>query len=378
MFNSIPVIELGNDTTVCFPDTLLLNGAYPGASYIWQNNSTDSVYSVSAQGLYYVEVTSLNCSFSDSIFVTVQQKPHAELGNDTLICPNTSFTKGTPVIGATYKWQDGNVNFFYDIYTSGKYWVEVKLGNCYNSDTIFVDSASPPIVDIGADTLLCVGDSFTMSSITPSSVYEWSTGSTDSVEIVGLPGSYWLDVSNVCGTVRDDVDLSFTTLPQIDLGEDTTVCMGDQFTLDAYWFNATDYLWFDGWSLPEYLVYEDGDYLVQVTNLCGSIEDTISFEFRHCECSLFIPNAFTPNGDGIDEDFGPVAHCELKAFQFTVFNRWGQEVFTTNDPEKKWDGTLNGEPLHFGVYSYALKYNYKKRGPKTDYQIKYGTVTLIR
>jgi gliding motility-associated-like protein len=378
LFNEIPVIDLGNDTTICYPDSLTLNASYPGANYLWQNNSTDSLFTVTSQGLYQAEVTSLNCSFTDSIFITVQPKPLADLGNDTIICPNTSFTKGNLVAGANYLWQDGNVNFFYDINSPGEYWVEVSKGSCINSDTIFVDSINLPLVYIGEDTLMCLGDSFTMSSTTPNSVYAWSTGSTDSIEVVGIPGVYWLDVTNICGTVRGEVELSYTTLPEIDLGEDTILCLGDQITLDAYWFNGTNYLWFDGWDSPEYLVYDDGDYLVQVTNLCGAIEDTISVEFRHCECDLFIPNAFTPNGDGIDEDFGPEAFCELKGYHFVVYNRWGQEVFNSNDPSERWDGNLNGEPLQFGLYSYMLRYNFEKRGPKSDYQVKFGTVKLIR
>lgn len=378
LFNSIPVIDLGADTIVCYPDTLLLNASYPGATYQWQDNSADSIFEVVAQGSYRVEVTSLNCSYTDSIFITIQQKPFANLGNDTIICPNTSFTKGTPVAGATFLWQDGNVNFFYDINQPGLYWVEVTKGNCINSDTVFVDSVFPPVVYLGEDTLLCVGDSIVLSAINANSVYEWSTGSTDSIETIGLPGDYWLDVTNVCGTVRDEITLEYTTLPDINLGPDSILCLGDQTTLDAYWFNATTYLWQDGWDLPEYLVYDDGDYLVQVTNLCGSIEDTINLEFRHCDCDLFIPNAFTPNDDGLDDEFGPVSYCELKAFQFTIYDRWGKEVFFTDEPELKWDGKLYGESLHTGVYSYILKYNFKKRGSKTDYQVINGVVTLIR
>ncbi|MFT4753114.1 MAG: gliding motility-associated-like protein [Salibacteraceae bacterium] len=377
-YNPIPVIDLGNDTIVCFPDSILLDASYVGASYVWQDNSVDSTFEVSTQGTYSVKVTSVNCVFSDTILVTLQAKPDANLGNDTLICPNTFFTKGNAVPGATYLWQDGSVNFFYDIFNSGVYWMEITTGNCVNSDTIFVDSARLPEVYIGADTLMCVGDSLTLSSTTLNSVYEWSTGSADSTETVGLSGTYWLNVTNVCGTIRDEIELAYTTLPLTNLGVDTVMCMGDRTVLDAYWFNATRYLWLDGSQEPEFLVYEDGDYLVNVTNLCGSIEDTISIEFRQCECDLFIPNAFTPNGDGLDETFGPVSYCELKAYNFYIFDRWGKEVFNSVNPSIHWDGRLNGELLHVGMYTYILKYNFKKIGPKTNYIIKYGTFTLIK
>ena len=377
-FNPLPIIDLGADTLVCYPDTIMLDASYPAATYVWHDNTTLSSHLAYSQGMYAVTLTNNNCTFKDSVYVTIEPKPMASLGNDTILCPNTSILKGNIVSGAGYLWQDGSVKAHYEIVNPGMYWVQVTKGNCVNSDTVVVDSAVYPTVYLGEDTLLCVGDIFSMSSTFPESNYLWSTGSSDSVLTVGTAGEYWVDVTNICGTVSDTLDLSYTTLPEINLGEDTIVCLGDVVTLDAYWFNATKYLWLDGSDFSSFDVYEEGQYLVNVTNMCGSVEDTIDIEYRHCDCDLFIPNAFTPNGDGLDEFFGPESYCVLKAYNFIIFDRWGKEVFNTLDPDQKWDGKLNGKNLPVGIYTYVLKYNFRKRGPKTDYEVKYGMVKLIR
>ncbi len=378
VFNTLPIIDLGPDTLICSPDVVLLDATYPNASYVWGDNSTAPTYLTGAAGNYSVTVTESNCTYKDSITISVEPKPLADLGADTVLCLGTSFTKGNVVSGAGYLWQDGAVTAFYQINTSGTYWVEVTKGLCKNSDTIWVDSATVPSVYLGEDTLLCVGDVMELSSMNSNSSYLWSTGSTDSSIWVSEPGEYWLDVSNICGTVRDEVELESVTLPQTDLGPDTTLCMGDVLDLEAYWYNASRYLWLDGSDLSYISVYEDGDYLVQVTNLCGAMEDTISVEFVQCDCNIYIPNAFTPNGDGLDEEFGPHSYCELKGYNFMVFNRWGMEMFNSIDPLEKWDGTFRGQPLAAGMYSYKLRYNFKKRGPKTDYKTLYGTVIILK
>lgn len=378
-FNPLPIIDLGPDTLICSPDVITLDATYPSATYLWNDNTTTvATYPTGAAGLYIVTVTENNCSFKDSILISVEPKPLADLGVDTILCSGTSFTKGNLVSGAGYLWQDGSVAAFYQINKSGQFWVEVTKGLCTNSDTLWVDTAIVPSVYLGEDTLLCVGDALEMSSINSNANYAWSTGATDSIIWVSEAGTYWLDVTNICGTVRDEIVLEAVTLPEVDFGPDTSLCMGDVLDLDAYWYNATRYLWLDGSDFSYLTVYEDGDYLVQVTNLCGAIEDTISVAFIQCECDIFIPNAFTPNGDGLDEDFGPFSSCVLKGYNFMVFDRWGMEMFNTLDPTQKWDGTYRREPLAAGVYSYKLRYNFEKRGPKTDYKTVYGTVTLIR
>ena len=87
--------------------------------------------------------------------------------------------------------------------------------------------------------------------------------------------------------------------------------------------------------------------------------------------SLYIPNTFTPNGDGLNDTFG-VAGEAIKDINIQIFNRWGQLIYETNDPEKGWDGRLNGEYVPAGAYVYYLKFD-----NVDDKFEKIGTVTVI-
>lgn len=91
-------------------------------------------------------------------------------------------------------------------------------------------------------------------------------------------------------------------------------------------------------------------------------------------CRLYVPNAFTPNGDGINESFGLSALCEFESYEMSVFNRWGQTVFQTSSPLKHWDGTSNGVLCGPDLYVYAIRYRLRSQ---TISQY-FGQVILIR
>tara|TARA_R110002050_G_scaffold221792_2_gene357659 strand:- start:15598 stop:18330 length:2733 start_codon:yes stop_codon:yes gene_type:complete len=376
-FNPIPEINLGVDTVICFPDTLKLNANYAGSSYLWQDNTTSSNFNVFTQGTYFVKVTRLNCVFSDTIHIIVEPKPDADLGGDTIICVGKTFILNSTAHGASFLWQDGSTNAYNQVLNAGKYWIEVTKGNCFNTDTIQVVHEDKPTINLGNDTIVCEGDSIDLWVNAPLATYLWNTGDTDSLITVNSAGAYWVKATNACGTARSNVNITYSTPPLTDLGQDRKACIGDVITLAADWPNSS-YLWSDGSVEPFYNVHEKGIYQVSVTNKCGTTSDTILFEFKDCDCALFIPNAFTPNSDQLDDTFAPVANCELKGYSISIYDRWGVLVFETTDPTISWDGTLNGKFLEPGLFHYIIKFNFKKDGKRKDFQISHGSVLLIR
>lgn len=107
-YNPLPTVDLGPDTMLCTGSTLNLSTFGPGYSYLWQDGSTASSFTVNAPGLYWAEVTLNNCSFRDSIQVGYKPLPMVSLGNDTAICAGSTLTLDASVPGATYLWQDGS------------------------------------------------------------------------------------------------------------------------------------------------------------------------------------------------------------------------------------------------------------------------------
>ena len=91
------------------------------------------------------------------------------------------------------------------------------------------------------------------------------------------------------------------------------------------------------------------------------------------EGSLYIPNAFTPNGDGINDFFGPEA-IDVSKYSLKIFNRWGEIIFTSNNLKNGWDGTFKGKTVQNDVYVYQL--NYEFNTGKTGNVV--GRVTLIQ
>ena len=127
---------------------------------------------------------------------------------------------------------------------------------------------------------------------------------------------------------------------------------------------------------PSHIFSEAGTYTVQaiVNADCGI--DTIEQEIRvvDCNCNVYIPNAFSPNGDGSNDFFSPITFCDLEALDFSVYSRWGELIFQTGNPNGKWDGKNNGDECQVDVYVYVITYKRPGESGKTVY----GDVTLLR
>ena len=166
-------------------------------------------------------------------------------------------------------------------------------------------------------------------------------------------GIYFVTVSTPCGDEKDDINIGFSVLPNANIGSDTALCIKD-FEISAN-PNYSDYLWSTGELSSIITVNEAGTYTVTITDVLGCVSvDTITIK-DSCETNFFIPNAFTPNGDGKNDIFMPMI-TNVENYEFFVFNRWGQQIFYTKDQEKGWDGTSNGNESECAVYYYLIKY----------------------
>ena len=129
---------------------MIMGGEY--ATYVWQDNTTNSTFNITHQGIYWVKVTTNNCSTTDSIIVYYNQLPKANLGNDTTICQGETLTLDVSAKDATYLWQDNSTNSSFIVKQPGLYWVKVTINNCSNTDSIIVGYYSLPIIFSSYDT----------------------------------------------------------------------------------------------------------------------------------------------------------------------------------------------------------------------------------
>jgi gliding motility-associated-like protein len=154
-----------------------------------------------------------------------------------------------------------------------------------------------------------------------------------------------------------------------------TMCLGDRINFDVNDDRFTAYEWQDGSSSSRFTVQQEGIYWVKATHDCGVLSDTAIIE--PCECPIWLPTAFNPNGDELNDAFVPKTDCTFKKYKFAIFDRWGEELFASEDPTKSWDGSSKGEKCTAGAYTWILTFTAIREGELIDKQIN-GNVTLIR
>lgn len=376
-FPTSPTVFLGNDTVICQGSTIILSAPQAtGYSYLWQDNSTASQYDVGKSGTYSIKVTSANgCSTADTIMVSVAQLPVFALGKDTSLC-NGQILRLNPLLPtATYLWNTGSTASSIQITSTASYWLKVSDGGCSSSDTILVKFNPNPIIDLGSDTTICVGQTILLSAQNAGATYLWQDGSKDATYLVNKQGYYKVKVSATTGCdTTGSLSVVQTTKPIVYLGNDTTLCQTDQLVLNATYLQAS-YEWQDGSALANYTVKQAGNYYVQVSNNCGATKDTIKVSYENCACKFFMPTAFTPNRDGKNDIFRPNYKCLFNNYTIRIYNRFGQTVFVGQNPDDGWDGTMNSQQQAAGSYVWEVGYMDKLLNRQIT---KKGLVTLIR
>ncbi len=376
-YTALPVFNLGNDTNLCENETLTLDATTVTAIYNWQDNASLATYTVTIAGKYWVDVSVNGCSSSDSIIVSYTASPKVNLGNDTTLCGTTSLTFNAFNANASYLWSDNSTQSSLTANTAGTYWAIATVNNCSDTDSISLTYTAQPNINIGNDTSICENTNITLDATTTNAAaYLWSDNSSASTMQTSGAGLYWVKVSVTPCVAYDSISISEIALPTVDLGDDKIICLGDSVTLDATTSGAT-YLWPDGSSNPTFTVADTGNYTVSVTTICGTATDDINVDTVSCECFVYVPNSFSPNHDQLNEIFIPVFECSFLEYEFSIYDRFGQQIFTTNESSQGWDGKINGNLAEVGIYTWHLDYKGSAL-PKKVLKSEYGWVSLLR
>jgi len=369
-----PYVDIGNDSFLCDGESILLDATTPNVTYLWQDNSTEATYYVDQEGLYHVSITEDNCTYTDSIIITYPSYPPVNLGPDVSMCDGDLLILSTGSTDLIYLWQDNSSEPTLNVTQTGIYWVGVSENGCASRDTINVVFNSVPFVNLGNDTSLCEGESILLDATTPNVTYLWQNNSVNSTFLVNNEGVYWVEVSDNNCSYRDTINISYIYSSELNLGEDAIVCIGDKLTLDATITNG-NYIWHDNSTNPTYIVDGPGVYSVNAYNNCHSLFDSIEVTYIDCDCNIYMPNAFTPSGDGRNDFYGAVSDCSYDEFHLLIFNRWGEVVFESFDIQQHWNGAINEYYCPSGVYSYVLQYKNWNKGLEGEIT---GVVTLLR
>lgn len=247
-----------------------------------------------------------------------------------------------------------------------------------NCDSIIITNLvvhQKPRPDLSQDKNLCTGSVLLLNPGTYKS-YVWQDMSTLSTYSVNTVGLYWVTVTDNNNCIATDsirINTIFP-LPANFLKQSDSLCTYDKLILQPT-KNYSNYLWSNGAAQSNITIQNPGQYWLQVTDVNGCRGlDTITVVSKTCNIGVFIPTAFTPNGDGKNDFFKAIVHGNLLSFKLEVFNRYGELVFRTSDILKEWDGLYKGAT--FSTNTFVWQCVYQLEGNQPVYQK--GTVLLIR
>ena len=403
-----PLLTLAfRDTLICVPDTLQLQANGTG-SWSWQpnyniinpNTANPRVYPTTTTW-YYVDLSGNGCANRDSIQVRVVQGVNLSTNPDTTICRGDAVQLQGSGNATAYSWSPSvglsNPNIANPIATPlvplAVYQVTGSIGTCRSTDQVVIRTIPYPQAQAGNDLTLCFNVSGQLQGQIVGSSFQWNpTAYLNNPSILNPLATpprttlYKLFVYDTLGCPKPGIDSVLVTVqPRVraNAGRDTSVVVGQPLL-----FNGTggvSYTWSPttGLNNPNifnpigvYGVNTDSvRYKLVVRDAAGCSDSAyMTVRVYRTPASIFVPTAFTPNGDGLNDLARPICVGIKKINYFTIYNRWGQVVFTTNQDRQGWNGLLNGVPQGSAVFVWTVS--------AEDYNgLQYfdkGTVTLIR
>ena len=325
-------------------------------------------------------------NFTDHLFIEGGglQTPPLINTEITTICPGDTILLDAQNTGANFNWSTGDTAQTIAITEPGTYGVDI-FNDCTQLFSEVTIEATPAVdAEIQASQpVLCLGQNIDLSLITNvngAADILWNTGVSNELSItIEEPGLYSATVQNACGeeTVAE-INIELIDEPPVLTlnGPGEAFCEGDTITLLATAENATNVGWLDAGGAVELPVLEAGSYVAIAENSCFQVEEALEVETQPCTDCLEVPNIFTPNRDNLNDAFIPLINCTVLSYRLEIYNRWGEQVFSSERSDQAWDGTFNGEPLPTDVYAYLLSIEFDSEvEPSAQLQ---GELSLIR
>lgn len=402
-----PVITLAfADTLICRNDAVQLNASGIGV-FSWTplinitnpNTATPTVTPTNTTW-YYVSLDDNSCINRDSVRVRVVNGVTLRAINDTTICQGDAILLGATSDGLSFSWTPvanlNNPNIINPIAITNNtttYQVVASIGSCSATDQVVVTTVPYPGANAGGDPTICYNTSAQLNGSMVGISFNWSPASYLNNAAILNPIStpprttaYVLSVYDTLGCPKPGRDTVIVTVsPKIKAfaGRDTTVVVGQSLQFNGS--GGVGYLWSPSTGLNNVAIHnpigvygpeiDSVLYKLVVTDLAGCADSAfVTVKVFKTNPYVFVPTAFTPNGDGLNDVIRPIAVGIQKINYFSIYNRWGQMLFSTTINGHGWDGKVAGTPQGSSVFVWmvsAIDYTGKPLFLK-------GTVTLIR
>jgi len=404
-----PIVLPFHDTLICNIDTLQLHASSSdtAADFTWvpaininNLNGPDPLVSPKNTTTYIVTVNDKGCINTDSVKVNVIPNVDLFAGRDTTICLNDTIQLQPVTNGLHFIWSPSTglsdpdaKNPFAIPVSAIQYHVVASVGKCSAADNINIKVAPYPAVNAGRDTSICFGETTVLRGTSDGTNFAWSPASSllyaNTLTPRAGPQSttiYTLSAVDSGGCPKpasDTVTVHVVSQIAAFAGRDTTIVADEPLQMNAS--GGTIYFWspatgMDNPNIANPIVvlgaqYDSMTYKVKVGTSEGCYAyDDIKVTVFKTQPDIFVPTAFTPNNDGLNDVLRPKA-VGMKQFNyFKVFDRWGVMVFNTTQEGQGWNGTYSGAAQPSGTYVFVAQ--------GVDYVgkliTKKGTVVLIR
>ena len=352
-------VQISGDTLYCSDEQFSRDlKATPGLKqYRWNTGATTPNITVTQSGIYVVTGTTVNgCVSIDTAYIN-RYSPVVISLRDTIVCPGVPvrFDNQNPTATAT-RWSNGETGASTIITVPGIYIVRVTRGLCSTWDT-FNLANFPSTLDLGPDMRFCERiDTLITAPRNDFQSVTWNNEIVGNSYRLKEPGKLIISVINRYGCPESDsIQVRLFPNPRINLGNDTVVCLSVHPVLNAL-PGMEKYQWQDGTNGLSYKAIDPGTFWVKVKDKNGCYgSDTVTINKRGdlYPSMLFMPNAFTPDGNGIN-DLYPLNKFPKMGSLYNVklYNRWGEKLVELTTPDVNWDGNFNGVAAPEGAYVY--------------------------
>jgi gliding motility-associated-like protein len=392
-----------------------------GANSVGQSNATAPTFTFPAPGLYTVQLIASSfstCSDTSEVQVTIKEPLTMSISHSDSLCIDETFDFTATVSGpsnATFYWDFGtqaNPNTSTNLSVQGVSYAQSgsmpvyfigQYDNCIDTvnsavrifghatnDFMFINTlqCAPSLAqfvnlsqsDVPTQYFWDFGDGNTSTAVNPNHIYlspgNYSVGLTLN-QLYGCMDTIYLMKQDLV-TVNPSPTAGFSVNPEkVDVCQNTVSFMDQSSgaTNYQYFFDNKEYTSNLANFSHDY-VNSGSDYPIQVVSNQFGCRDTARRTVMVEPFSIYIPNTFIPDQNNRNELFIPVTDFDVVAWEFSIYNRWGELIFQTNDPKQAWDGQFNGVMCQDGLYSYKLKFRSCDK-PYIWQQVD-GFVTLIR
>ena len=366
--NLTPIISVTNDTTCPGnPATLTASG---GTTYTWSTSDTTASITVSPTLTTQYIVSSSNglCTSSKIgvVFVEVNYTYISSVAS--IVCTGDSLKLYTTSTYTAYNWNTGQTTPTIEVTHAGTYFVNtINSYGCKGMDSIKIGEDSPVAISL-QDTTICNGQSIQLRITQGNYVYLWTPPYNLNNSTIYNPVAHPTTTTTYTASIANGTCINTNTLtifvnpvPTVSVQpEYSLILQGDAVTLhatstDSCIWTSSNWLSCSACNTTIATPASDIIYTITATNNYNCSTVTTATVQVEIEATIYIPNTFTPNGDGLNDVFKPLC-TNISNLSWVVFDRWGLQLFQTNEIDQGWDGTYQGGKCQEDVYVYKLQY----------------------